>query len=136
MGTLLPKNIHGIKFYLTWLNEQASQNQQREKHEQEPELESGRNAELPRPQNIFTNVHSGDDSRLLIVSTTGVVIHATDVSTGARTSHGMGQMSDASIQKILESVSPPTIGQGHRRAQQDNTSWQEQYGNGHNLTQQ
>jgi hypothetical protein len=103
---------------------------------QEPELESDRNAELPRPQNIFANVHASDDSLQLIVSTTGLVIHATDVSTGARTSHAMGQMSDETVQKFLESVSQPIIGQGRRRAQQDNMSWQEQYGKGHNFTQQ
>jgi hypothetical protein len=104
--------------------------------QQEPELESGRNAELPRPQNTFTNVHASNDSLQLIVSTTGMIIHAKDVSTGARTSHAMGQMSDETVQKFLEFVSQPITGQGRRRAQQDNTPWQEQYGKGHNFTQQ
>lgn len=135
-GTLSIANILETNCCSTQLTEQAPQNQQRGKLEQEPGLESGRNAEFPRSQNTFTSVHAGDDSRQLIVSTTGVVIHAEDVSTGSRTSHGMGQMSDESIQELLQHISQPTIGQGPRITQQDNGSWQEQYGKGHNFTQQ
>jgi hypothetical protein len=78
-------------------------------------------------------VHAGDDSRQLIVSTTGVVIHATDVSTGARTTHGMGQMSDDSIQHLFQRVIRVTTGQDSQGTQQENASWQEQYGKGHNI---
>jgi lipoprotein-anchoring transpeptidase ErfK/SrfK len=80
------------------------------------------------------NVHVGDDSRQLIVSTTGVVIHATNVSTGTRTTHGMGQMSDDSIQHLFQRVSRPATGQAVQGTQQENPSWQEKYGKGHNIS--
>jgi hypothetical protein len=78
-------------------------------------------------------VHVGDDSRQIIVSTTGVVIHATDVSTGARTIHSMGQMSDDTVQHIFQPASRPTTRQNVQGAQQENACWREQYGKGHNI---
>ncbi|KAH7382618.1 hypothetical protein DE146DRAFT_636771 [Phaeosphaeria sp. MPI-PUGE-AT-0046c] len=110
-----------------------SQNQEGEKLGQEPGLQPGRNTGPSRSQNTFTNVHVGDDSRQLIVSTTGMAIHATDVSTGARTTHTMGQMSDDTIRHLYPPVSRRTAEQNIRGMQRENASWQEQYGEGHNI---
>lgn len=111
----------------------TTQDQEEAKPEQEPGLQPDRNAEPSRSCNTFTNVHAGDDSRQLIVSTTGLVIHAADVSTGARTIHGMGQMSDGSIQYLFKPVNQPTAGQEVQRTQQEMAAWQKQYGKGHNI---
>jgi hypothetical protein len=119
----------------TPLTEQAPSNPPKGEHsEGEPRRESERDAELPRIQNTFTNVRAGDDSCQLIVSTTGVVIGAKNVSTGNRTSHGMGQMSDQSIQLLLRRNEMSTTEQPTEREGTADSSF-DQYGTGHSLAQ-
>lgn len=95
--------------------------------------ESERDVSPPMTYNKFTNVHAKEDSRQMIVSTTGVIIHAEDISTGARSIHGMGQMSDRSIQVLLQSVNLHTTSNETQnesaRAEESGSSWQ-QHGEG------
>jgi hypothetical protein len=85
----------------------------------------------PVASNTFKNISAADDSCQLIVSTTGVVIEAADITTGQRVAHGMGQMNDTSVQMLLQrdirTLSNTTKGQ---KATQ--SSW-ERYGTGHNI---
>jgi hypothetical protein len=81
--------------------------------------------------NTFTNISAGDDSRLLIVSTTGVIIQATDITTGQRTTHGMGQMSDESIQTLIRHDVSSTSEEPQEK-EMPHSSWK-QYGNGRNI---
>jgi hypothetical protein len=83
------------------------------------------------PSNTFTNISAGDDSRQLIVSTTGVIIQAAGITTGQRTAQGMGQMSDQSIEMLLRHNASTTS----KRSQGKETtspSW-EHYGTGHGM---
>lgn len=60
--------------------------------------------------NIFDNIDAAEDSRLIIVSTIGDLIKGTNIKMGARVGNLMGQLSDESLQKVVEKFSPPGPG--------------------------
>ncbi|KAM5464978.1 hypothetical protein MauCBS54593_006611 [Microsporum audouinii] len=50
--------------------------------------------------NVFEDITSLDDSHLVFISTIGDLISASRITTGARSAHWMGQMSDDSVQQL------------------------------------
>ena len=52
--------------------------------------------------NIFENIDTAEDSHQFIVSTIGDLIRATGLTIGARSVNIMGQMSDESLQKMVD----------------------------------
>lgn len=78
----------------------------------EPRRQSEQRTEgAQRMRTTFTNIRTGDDSCQFIVSTTGDAIDARDVVSGSRTSHGMGQMSDETIQQLSRCNRQSTVDQ-------------------------
>jgi hypothetical protein len=63
--------------------------------------ESEQHTEPLRTRNTFTNMSVGDGSSQIVASATGLAIDARDVTTGNRASHGLGQMSDETMQLLL-----------------------------------
>jgi hypothetical protein len=85
----------------------------------------------PVASNTFKNISAADDSSQLIVSTTGIVIEAADVTTGRGAAHGMGQMNDTSIQMLLQRDTPTLS--NTTKGQKATQSFYERYGTGHNI---
>jgi hypothetical protein len=81
--------------------------------------------------NTFKNISAADDSSQLIASTTGVVIQAADITTGQRVAHGMGQMSDATLQTLLNRDTS-TLSDRTQEQKAMHSSW-DRYGTGRNI---
>jgi hypothetical protein len=63
----------------------------------------------------------GDGSSQLVASATGLAINARDVSTGNRASHGLGQMSDETMQLLLRRNEMSTTEQPLQRNEMSTT---------------
>ena len=63
------------------------------------------------PVNVFENVSAGEASRQVIVSTTGIRISASTVTTEARAMQCLGQLSDTSISQISQDHMAVSISQ-------------------------
>ncbi|KAJ4341296.1 hypothetical protein N0V95_007272 [Ascochyta clinopodiicola] len=80
--------------------------------------------------NIFEKIDAGEDSRTVIVSTVGDLIKGTDIRIGARAGNVMGQMSDESLQRVVESLSPPSPGKSELASATRSESFEHRYGSG------
>jgi hypothetical protein len=54
--------------------------------------------------NVFQAISAAEDSRQILVSTTGSPIHAQNITAGPRSSQWMGQMSEVSLQLFSKDI--------------------------------
>lgn len=92
-------------------------------------LEYMRQSERERV-NIFEKIDAAEDSRTIMVSTIGDLIRGIDVKFGARAGSVMGQLSDESLQKIVENFSPPEPSKSDTANPARKTSFEHRYGSG------
>jgi hypothetical protein len=95
-------------------------------------LEYMRKSEQERV-NIFEKIDAAEDSRTIMVSTIGDLIRGTDVKFGPRAGSVMGQLSDESLQRIVENFSPPEPSRSDTASAARNTSFVHRYGSGQKI---
>ncbi|KAJ4310818.1 hypothetical protein N0V94_008255 [Neodidymelliopsis sp. IMI 364377] len=83
--------------------------------------------------NIFEKVDAAEDSRMVIVSTIGDLIRGTDIRIGARAGNVMGQMSDESLQRVMENFSPPGPSRLESASVTRGASFEHRYGSGQRI---
>ncbi|KAJ4984186.1 hypothetical protein SVAN01_10294 [Stagonosporopsis vannaccii] len=93
-------------------------------------LEFMRKSEQERV-NIFEKIEAAEDSRTIIVSTIGDLIRGTDINIGARGGNIMGQMSDESLQRVVENFSPP--GPSRSESASSAKTFEHRYGHGQRI---
>jgi hypothetical protein len=95
-------------------------------------LEYMRKSEKERV-NIFEKIDAAEDSRTIMVSTIGDLIRGTDVKFGARAGSVMGQLSDESLQRIVENFSPPDPSRSDKVNAGRDSSFVHRYGSGQKI---
>jgi len=73
------------------------------------------------PVNVFENISAGEASRQVIVSTNGIRISASTVSTEAGAMQCLGQLSDTSISQISGDHTAASISQQEAKGGRDQT---------------
>lgn len=83
--------------------------------------------------NVYEEVSLAEDGHQLVVSTVGDLIHARNISAGARSVQWLGQMSDLSLQQLSRDRSGITFNQATEVQQEDTAQFEDRYGRGRNL---
>lgn len=110
-----PKNLLLLTYEAPQADPQSHSDAQQDPEqgtEQDREQEPARSIGPLRTENSFTNVHASPTSVQLVTSTTGAIIHANGVSAGERAIHGLGQMSDETLQQLLRGPSTAQAAEG------------------------